>query len=128
MAKELKPLTDANSALYLRQGYKRENLRISVAEMGEGVIIGVLDVRNPFRQPDGSYHLPSLDAYIFVSQLAIAYACHHFGRTKDELGQLVEHEQWKKSRRPIEKARDYCNFGQYQTKTKRQYYYWFIRL
>lgn len=104
MVKKLESLTNENSALYLRKGYKKEDLRISVDEIGDGIITGVLDVKHPFRQPDGSCHLPSLDAYIFVSQLAIAYGCHYFGKTKEELGQFVEHEQWKKSSRAIEKT------------------------
>ncbi|MBR9692008.1 hypothetical protein GOV06_04420 [Candidatus Woesearchaeota archaeon] len=102
--KEPKKLTEQNSSEYLRKGYKQQNLIIRVAEIEDNSITGVLDIKHPFKQYDGSFHLPSMDAYNFISQLVIAYGCHHFGKSKDELGQFVEHEQKKKSRKPITKT------------------------
>lgn len=92
---------------YLDWGFAQENMNIwsIVYDFENKTAKGSVDInsgfRNKYEKNDNSWHWSSITAYRVVSQLAVGYICEELGKTKKEIGEIMQISSKMNTRWPI---------------------------
>lgn len=92
---------------YLSSGFSVEELTIKDIKFNleqrtaEAVVDVKTDFENSYENFDNSFHWSAITAYRAVSQLAVGYICTELGKTKRQVGEIMQISSNMNTRKPI---------------------------
>ena len=125
---EYEILPEEIASEYLSHGFSEEKLTIKNVNFDLEARTAVADVdvstdfENSYDAYDNSFHWSAITAYRAVSQLAVGYICTELGKTKKQVGEIMQMSSNMNTTSPITQTKDVhvkVSFPKYIKREKR---------